>query len=177
MDKVKDFLTGESNEIEEKVYTAKLAEVNRELVDSLPTLQSQFNSIKAGEQTNLEVRSVSVSMPAAYWKAFDGITEVFQLREEFNIRDADDHIDEVQDNVMKALNSENNLTLRDVLMSQFMLDTVLGFAIHVARSQFIDKIQSALESDDPEALARLAKSFQMGALPDEPDDSDDDSET
>lgn len=179
MTDLKDFLTGsEPTDVEKQAYHDKLQQVNQALVDALPRLRELFGHIKEGEGAALETREIKIAIPKEYWDSFDRVIEVYQLRDEFDIRDPEDEADRVQDNVAKVYkDGAPTLSIAEVLMSQFMLDTVMGFAIHVARAEMMAKVQTAIESGDPEALVRLLKSITNGETLDEPNDEDDDSET
>jgi hypothetical protein len=183
MTDLKDFLTGSApTDVEREAYGRKLEQVNQALIDALPQLRDLFGNIKDGKDgVQLETRRINIAIPKAYWDSFDRVIEVYQLRDEFDIRDPEDEADQVQDNVAKVYREEApSLSIAEVLMSQFMLDTVMGFAIHVARAQMMEKVQVALESGDPEALLRLLKNITNAETVEglnEPDDEDDDSET
>jgi actin-like ATPase involved in cell morphogenesis len=115
-------------------------------------------------------------MPSIYWEALDKVVEIYQLREEFNIKISDTEADQIQDNIMKTYQEKTKSSLIEIMVSQFLLDTLLSFTIQVAKNQLLDRLQSIIDSNDPEALLRLIQSHS-GELTDESDDPDDDSET
>lgn len=160
MTDIKEFLTGDiptSHEVEE--YQQELNKTNEALVASLPELNDQFNKITKGEEVVLETRTLQIAMPPTYWTVFQNIVDALELRERYQIKDVNNELDMLQDNVTKLYRAKTTLNTGEMVISQFMLDTVLGFAVHVNKTELMLKLQSAIQNQDLELLEEVLNSL------------------
>lgn len=176
MTDLKAFLTGtKATDAEQKTYLEQLDQINQDLIAALPHIRQQFTAIEKGDDVELETRQINLAVPKLYWDTFEKVVKVFQLREEFQIKNTEDVLDQIQDTVIEGYRAKTDLILSEILLSQFMLDTVIGFAVYVTQTQLASTIQNALKNNDPEVLLQVLDGLQRRSL-NEPDDSDDDTE-
>jgi hypothetical protein len=179
MTNLKDFLTSNTpTDTELTVFRKELRSVSQflfnklnELKQSLDNLNNDVNDIK------LEARQITVAMPSVYWEVFDKIISIYVMRDELSIPSPDED-DQLQDNILKLFREQApNLVMGEIVISQFILDAIMDFTLHIARSELTDRLQAAIESGDSEALIQLLKNntnLNLEAI-NEPDDDDDDS--
>jgi hypothetical protein len=176
MTDLKDYLTSNGpTEEEQEVYDKFLQRGNDQLLNDLPELRKRFKALKDGNAVDLKTRSVKIAIPEKYWEVFERVVEMFELRDQYGIKDKEDMVDQIQDNVAKVYRENTSLNLAEILISQFMLDTIIGFATHVARARLLEKVQEAIENNDTETLVKLINIVQKEGI-DEPNDPDDDTE-
>lgn len=176
MNDLKDLLSGgTNNEIDKKLYEEQLDALNNELIIALPVLRQLFNSIKEGNNTELETRNVTVAVPPLFWQVYDKVIEIFKIRDQFGLNDIEDPNVKIQESVSKLYKTKTNIDISEILVSQLMLDTILSFAIQVASADVVSRISEAIKNNDMETVTKLLEGL-AGDI-NELDNSDDDSET
>ena len=160
MTDLKDTLTSNAPLKEEiDFYEKELIKTSDELIKSIPDLFKLSEEIKNGNSVDFEIRSVNIALPQKFWNCFDRIISILSLRETLNIKHPDERDEIIQDNIFNVFKEAYpELTLSQVMISEFTMDNVLDFCLTIEKTSLIKNIQEAIISGDREKIKALIKS-------------------
>ena len=164
MSDIKKFLTDDKmSQTELEEVKQKLKVLNDEFLDMVPEIKNEAQLLKDGEVGTLEARMIKVAMPPVFWRSIDKFTELFETTELMGAG-MGQKLEDVQIKLIAQFCEKGDLELKEVLLSQVLIDSAMAFAKDAVRIELMIRLKEAMQSRDATKMLEIIESMKELSL-------------